>query len=74
MTELSSERVHEQIDELLLRGVAASAHEAEAMFLDAHLPEIAQLALDLSPEEFAAHEAVKLLMAHGSRRFEDDSR
>lgn len=68
---LKSSAVHAQIDELLLSGKAQTAYEAEEMFLDAHLEELAQLALDLDEESFKNHEAVKLLFAHGSRPLED---
>jgi hypothetical protein len=71
---LRSEAVHSMIDELLLSGLAHSAHEAEEMFLDAHLSQIVQLARELDDEAFERHEAVKLLMAHGSRRLEDELR
>lgn len=68
---LDSNTVHEQIDALLLSGKAQTAYEAEEMFLDAHLHDFARLALELDDEAFKNHEAVKLLMAHGSRPFED---
>jgi len=68
---LSSESVHEEIDELLLSGQAQTASEAEAMFLDAHLSDIVQLAMEMDDDAFARHEAVKLLFAHGSRPWED---
>lgn len=68
---LDSQTVHSQIDELLLSGKAQTAHEAEAMFLDAHLVELARLAIELDEASFKKHEAVKLLFAHGSRPFED---
>ncbi len=71
---LASESVHALIDELLLSGQARSASEAEAMFLDAHLADIARLAVELDDESFGRHEAVKLLMAHGSRPWEDTVR
>jgi len=41
------------------------------MFLDAELSAITRLVLELDDEAFQRHEAVKLLMAHGSRRWED---
>jgi hypothetical protein len=41
------------------------------MFLDQHLPELAELILDLDDASFQEHEAIKLLMSHGSRRRED---
>lgn len=69
---LSSETVHREIDELLLLGRATTASEAEQMWLDSHLPDIAFLGLVLEEQEFVKHEAVKLLMSHGSRPFEDE--
>ncbi len=68
---LPSEAVHAAIDELLLTGQAQTASEAEAMFLDAHLSDIVQLAAELDDDAFARHEAIKLLLAHGSRPWED---
>lgn len=68
---LTSESVNTTIDELLLSGRATTASEAEEMFLDSHLGDIAQLVLELDDQAFERHEAVKLLMAHGSRRWED---
>jgi len=68
---LDSKTVHAQIDELLLSGKAQTAFEAEEMFLDGHLLELARLALELDEKSFREHEAVKLLLAHGSRTFED---
>jgi hypothetical protein len=72
MSFLSSESVNAEIDDLLLSGRAQTASEAEEMFLDAHLADIAQLALELDDESFVRHEAVKLLMSHGSRPWEDE--
>jgi hypothetical protein len=70
-TALTTDSVNRQIDELLLSGRAKMASEAEEMFLDSHLPDIVRLTVELSDEDFEQHEAVKLLMAHGSRRLED---
>jgi hypothetical protein len=68
---LDSNSVHAEIDELLLSGEATTASQAEEMFLDAHLEDMARLALELDDAAFAQHEAIKLLMSHGSRRLED---
>lgn len=68
---LDSNSVHAEIDELLLSGKAETAHEAEEMWLDAHLPELTRLALELDEDAFKKHEAVRLLFSHGSRPFED---
>ena len=73
-TAFASECVHAEIDELLLSGRARTASEAEAMFLDAHLSDLARLAAELDDDSFSRHEAVKLLMAHGSRPWEDSVR
>lgn len=70
-THLDSKVVHHRIDELLLSGAARTASEAEALFLDSHLIDLARLALVLDEQSFKEHEAVKLLLAHGSRPFED---
>jgi hypothetical protein len=60
-----------EIDSLLLTGRASTMTDAENMFLDAHLEEIAELAERLTDEEFGRHELVRLLLAHGSRPWED---
>ena len=68
---LTSDEVNRQIDDLLLTGTAQTASQAEEMFLDAHLPELIQLVRELGDEDLGAHEGIKLLMSHGSRRRED---
>ena len=68
---LSSDLVHGEIDDLLLSGKAATAYQAEEMFLDDHLAELAELIRELEDGDFQSHEAIKLLMSHGSRRRED---
>ena len=68
---LSTESVNAEVDDLLLSGRAKTASQAEEMFLDAHLAGIAQLVLQLDDSSFQRHEAIKLLMSHGSRRLED---
>jgi hypothetical protein len=61
-----------EIDELLLSGRAVSMWEAEEMYLDEHLLDVVQLAESpLSEQEFRNHELVTLLLAHGSRPWED---
>jgi hypothetical protein len=60
------------IDELLLSDQAQAASEAEERFLDEHLEDIVALAANLPNSEFSEHEAVKLLMSHGSRPWEDE--
>ena len=68
---LTSAEVNRQIDDLLLTGTAQTASQAEEMFLDDHLPDLVRLVQELNDEELARHEAIKLLMSHGSRRRED---
>ncbi|RIK87647.1 MAG: hypothetical protein DCC67_01615 [Planctomycetota bacterium] len=68
---LDSNSVHAEIDKLLLSGQAETAHEAEEIWLDSHLPDLTRLAMELDEDSFRKHEAVKLLLSHGSRPFED---
>ena len=70
-TALTSDAVIQTIEQLLLTGAASTASQAEHMFLDSHLEQIAQLILELDDQSFEQHEAIKLLMSHGSRRRED---
>ena len=67
---LESATVNAVIDGLLIRGDAQTAAEAEALFLDSHLHEIARLVAELDDAEFLRHDAIKLLFAHGSRPWE----
>ena len=56
----------------LLRGDAQTLHEAEEKYLDAALPEILRLlGSPLSNDELARHPLIQLLLAHGSRGWED---
>ncbi len=71
MFSIKSNSVHSQIDQLLLSGQATTGYEAEEIFLDAHLSELVRLVTELGDREFEEHEAIKLLMAHGSRQWED---
>ena len=68
---IASESVHPEIDELLLSGKASTGHEAEEMYLDSHLDDLVRLVTELDGEALQQHEAIKLLMSHGSRRWED---
>jgi hypothetical protein len=58
--------------DLLLSGRASTAAEAEAMYLDEHVADIAALVRsDMSDAEFRRHPLIALLLAHGSRGSED---
>ena len=60
------------VADLILRGEAAELDEAEEMYLDRSLDEIVRLVEGpLSDEEFRRHPLIMLLMARGSRAFED---
>jgi hypothetical protein len=63
--------VQREIDSLLLSGKATTVAEAERLILDAHLRDIVDLAERLPDDEFRRHELVRLLLAHGSRPWED---
>lgn len=69
LTQLMS---RDPIVEMLLRGEAANVHEAEEMYLDAHLHEVVELAeSSLSDQEFRRNPLIAMLLAHGSRDSED---
>ena len=56
----------------ILRGEARTLHEAEEMYLNAAMPEIlALLTGPLTGEELDDHPLLNLLLAHGSRGWED---
>lgn len=60
------------VTQLLLTGRATSCAEAEALYLDEHLEEVAALArAPLTEAEFRRHPLILLLMSHGSRSWED---
>jgi hypothetical protein len=57
---------------LLYRGAAHNLHEAEEQYLDAAIPDILELLRSpLSNEEVAKHPLMSLVLAHGSRGWED---
>ncbi len=57
---------------LLLAGRAATVDEAEELYLDASIPEVVRLARSpLSDREFREHPLIQLLLARGSRGWED---
>ena len=63
------------IADLLAAGVLSDVDEAEEAYLDQHLGEIVALAeSSLSDEEFRRHPLVSLLLARGSRGWEDSLR
>ena len=58
--------------DLLLSGRAATAAEAEELYLDASIPDVLRLVEgELTDTEFRAHPLIQLLLAHGSRGRED---
>jgi hypothetical protein len=57
---------------LLLAGKASTAEEAEELYLERSLDEVVRLVeSDLSDAEFRRHPLIQLLLARGSRGFED---
>ena len=60
------------IVEILLSGEAQSVSEGEELYLDRHVAEIVGLVESpLSDREFREHPLIVLLLAHGSRGWED---
>ena len=58
--------------QLLLRGEAHTLYEAEEKYLDSAMPEILELlGGPLSNAALARHPVLMLLLAHGSRGWED---
>lgn len=67
-----SEIADDPVIRLIMRGEAQTLHEAEAKYLDAAMPEILQLLRSpLSNSELSRHPLLRLLVAHGSRGWED---
>lgn len=57
---------------LLLRGEAQTLHEAEEQYLDTAIPDILDLLRGpLGNDELAGHPLLMLVLAHGSRGWED---
>jgi len=57
---------------LLFQGAAQTLHEAEEKYLDSAIPEILDLLRSpVSNAELARHPLLKLVLAHGSRGWED---
>ncbi len=58
--------------DLLIRGEASTCDEAEDLYLESHLDDVIRLAQSaLSEEEFRRHPLIVLLLARGSRGWED---
>jgi hypothetical protein len=58
--------------QLLLRGEARTLHEAEEKYLDQAMPEILELLRSpLGDDELSRHPLLRLVLAHGSRGWED---
>ena len=63
---------HDPVADLILRGEASTVDAAEELYLDRHLDEVVRLVdSTLSDEEFRRHPLIALLLARGSRGFED---
>jgi hypothetical protein len=64
--------IDDPVIQLLLRGKAQTLHEAEEKYLDAAIPEVLDLLRGpLSNNELARHPLLQLMLAHGSRGWED---
>jgi hypothetical protein len=64
--------IDDPVIQMLYRGEARTLHEAEAMYLDRALPELlALVGSSLSNEELSKHPLIHLVVAHGSRGWED---
>jgi hypothetical protein len=60
--------------QLLLRGEARTLHEAEEKYLDAAIPQLLELlGSPLDNEALSKHPLLKLVLAHGSRGWEDST-
>lgn len=60
------------VADLLLSGECATASEAEDLYLDSHLHEVLRLVEGpLSDQELRRHPLIALLLAKGSRAWED---
>lgn len=58
--------------QLLLRGEAHTLYEAEEKYLNAAMPEILELLRSpLTNDQLARHPLLNLVLAHGSRGWED---
>jgi len=60
------------VADLILAGRADTVDEAEELYLDEHLGEVVSLAeSELSEKAFRSHPLIALLLARGSRPWED---
>ena len=67
--------LEDPVAKLLLEGKAATASEAERLYLEEHLDEIVGLVeSSLSDQEFRRHPLIAMLFSHGSRGWEDSLR
>lgn len=63
------------IVDLLLSGRASTVEEAEELYLDEHLMDVIALAQSpLTDAQFRRHPLIELLLARGSRGWEDSLR
>jgi hypothetical protein len=66
------ETTGDPVADLLVEGRAQTIEEAEDLYLDEHLAELVPLVQsDMSDGELRRHPLVALLLARGSRRWED---
>jgi hypothetical protein len=62
----------DEITQLLLRGEANDSFEAERIYLDRNLDKVIDLVNSpISDETLRKHRLIQLLLAHGSRPWED---
>lgn len=67
-----SEALDDPVVSLLLAGEAETLDAAEELYLDRHLEDVLDLVRSsLSEEEFRRHPLIALLLARGSRGWED---
>ncbi len=72
MDEANQHSCEDPVADLLLKGEAATVAEAEELYLNTHLDEVIRLVESpLSDAEFRRHPLIQLLLARGSRGWED---
>lgn len=75
MSERNCGILDDPVAQLLLDGRAATASEAERLYLEEHLDTVLSLVQsDLSEDEFRRHPLIQMLFSHGSRGWEDSLR